>query len=62
MKLGIVCDVDGITSVWYPDVTDEEWYEAIEKFIHTGASVAGTMEQVLDDLKETFERWPENGN
>ena len=55
MKLAVVTEENGIKSVWYPDVTYEEWYEAIDGFINTGSSVAGTAEQVLDDLKESFE-------
>lgn len=54
MKLAVVTEENGIKSVWYPDVTDEEWREAIEGFVNYGCSVSGTAEQVIDDLKETF--------
>ena len=54
MKIAVVCEENGIKSVWYPDVTDEEWCEAVDGFVNTGSSVAGTSDQVIEDLKETF--------
>ena len=56
MKLAVVCEDDnGIISVWFPDVTGEQWGEAIDPFIHTGCSTAGTLDDVLDELREAFE-------
>ena len=54
MKIAVVCEENGVKSVWYPDVTDQEWYEAVDGFVNTGSSVAGTADQVIEDLKETF--------
>lgn len=55
MKIAVVCEDDnGIKSVWYPDITDEQWYEMTKDYTDSGTSVAGTIDQVLDDIKEAF--------
>jgi hypothetical protein len=55
MKIAVIYEEDnGDKSVWYPDVTEQEWCDAVDGFSDTGSSTCGTLEQIFDDIRDAF--------
>ena len=55
--IAIVLRVNDTTEVFYPDWSDEEFDKFIEQNETSGCSVAGTTEQVIDELRGTMKSW-----